>query len=39
MSKNTNTAEKDFYLKHSKEIVDFPDFDTDLNEIFLKFFD
>ena len=39
MSENFESAEKKFYLKHANEIVDFPDFESDLNIIFSKFFD
>ena len=39
MNENFESAEKKFYLKHANEIVDFPDFESDLNIIFSKFFD
>ena len=39
MSYKFESAEKKFYLNHSHEIVDFPDFNSDLNTIFTNFFD
>ena len=33
------SAEKNFYLNHSNKVIDFPDFNSDLNTIFKNFFD